>query len=130
MKSRTTATYRLTLSLLPFFPLVVVYVMLAVRPLHATLPGTNGQIEFVQGDPNASLPTARLFRANPGGTRQQQVPLGDPIEFATHIVWSPDGTKLLIDHTIRFDSAGQCCLPFRPAVVDFDAPIQWLWEQR
>jgi hypothetical protein len=101
MQSRTTATYRLTLSLLPFFALVVVYVMFAVRPLHATLPGTNGQIEFVQGDPNANLPTATLFRANPDGTRQPQVPLGDSIEFATRIVWSPDGTKLLIDHTIQ-----------------------------
>jgi hypothetical protein len=101
MKSRTTSIRKLTLlavasaALLPYF----------ARPVHATFPGTKGQIVFVQGDPNAGVPGQLVFISNPDGSNQQQVPLGDPIEFATGVVWSPDGTKLLIDHTIRFDQA-------------------------
>ena len=111
---------RLTLLMGPLAALLV-YVLATARTVHATFPGTNGQIAFVQGDPNANVPTASVFIANPDGSNPQQVPLGDPIEFRTSVIWSPDGTKLLIDHTIRFDpSTGQCCLPFRPAIVGFD----------
>jgi Tol biopolymer transport system component len=54
-------------------------------------------------------------------------------------VWSPDGRKLLISHTIQLDSTGQCCL-FRPAIVnpdgsafsqlttDYDCPV-WTPDQ-
>jgi len=49
------------------------------------------------------------------------VPLPDGIgvEFFSVPVWSPDGSKLLISHTVRLDSTGQCCL-FQPATVKPD----------
>src|SRR5713226_9003844 len=74
----------------------------------------NGQIAFTQGDPNGA---ANIFTANPDGSNQQQVPLGDSVELFSNAVWSPDGSKLLISHTFRLDAVGQCCLPFRPAIV-------------
>ena len=86
-----------------------------------SVSGTNGQIAFTQGDPNAATPTAVVFIANPDGSQQQQVPLGDPVEFFSSVIWSPDGNKLLISHTVRIDpGTGQCCLPFRPAIVNPD----------
>jgi len=82
-------------------------------------PGTNGQIAFTQGDLFNGTP-ANIFTANPDGSNQQLVALGDPVELFSNAVWSPDGSKLLISHTFRLDSAGQCCLPFRPAIVSPD----------
>ena len=75
----------------------------------ATVPGTNGQIAFVRG--------ADVFTANPDGNQANQVPLVYPTEDFSGVVWSPDGSKLLISHTFRLDSEGQCCLAFRPAIV-------------
>jgi hypothetical protein len=68
--------------------------LVLVRHAGATFPVTNGQITFVKGDPFGVVPTASVFIANPDGSHQQQVPLGEPIEFFTGVVWSPDGTKL------------------------------------
>jgi Tol biopolymer transport system component len=80
---------------------------------------TNGQIAFTQGDPSGVGPS-NVFTANPDGSHAQQVPLGNPVEFFSSAIWSPDGTKLLISHTFRLDGSGQCCLPFRPAIVNPD----------
>jgi len=84
-----------------------------------TVSGTNGQIAFTLGDPDAVNPTAEAFTANPDGSDQQQVPLGNGVELFSNVIWSPDGTKLLISHTVRLDSSGQCCL-FQPATVSPD----------
>jgi Tol biopolymer transport system component len=84
-----------------------------------TVSATNGQIAFTQGDPNAPSPTAVIFIVNPDGSHQQQVPLGNSVEFFSNAIWSPDGSKLLIGHTVRLDDMGQCCL-FQPATVNPD----------
>jgi len=91
------------------------------RHAGATFPGTNGRIAFTQGDQNGVAPT-NIITANPDGSGQQQLPLPDGIgvEFFSGAVWSSDGSKLLISHTFRLDSTGQCCLPFRPAIVNPD----------
>src|SRR5437867_3345599 len=79
--------------------------------------GMNGQIAFTEGDQNGVAPT-NIFTANPDGLKQTQLPLPDGIgvEFFSGAIWSPDGSKLLISHTVRLDSTGQCCL-FQPATV-------------
>jgi Tol biopolymer transport system component len=58
-----------------------------------------------------------VFTANPDGTQVNQVPLVYPADQLSVVVWSSDGSELLISHTFRLDSAGECCLPFRPAIV-------------
>jgi WD40 repeat protein len=93
-------------------------------PAQAEVPGANGQIAFERLAPGQSLDvpgTGAVFVANPDGTHLLQVPLVYPTDvLGTAIDWSPDGTKLLLSHTVRFDSLGNCCLPFRPAVVNPD----------
>jgi Tol biopolymer transport system component len=86
-----------------------------------TTSGANGQIAFTQGDPNSLALTNSIFTANPDGLEQKQLLLPDGIgvEFFSLAVWSPDGSKLLISHTFRLDSTGQCCL-FQPATVKPD----------
>jgi Tol biopolymer transport system component len=118
MQSRTNSMCRLTLLVVPSLA-VLVYIMVTARPVQATFPGTNGQIAFTRGNLFNGIP-AFVFTAKPDGSNQQLVPLGDPVELFSMAVWSPDGTKLLISHTSRLDSAGQCCLPFRPAIVSPD----------
>jgi Tol biopolymer transport system component len=86
-------------------------------PAHATFPGANGQITFTR--PTFTGP-ANVFIANSDGSDALQVPLIFPAEDFSVPVWSPDGNTLLISHTFRLDSAGQCCLPFRPATVHPD----------
>jgi hypothetical protein len=98
------------------FCAVLVYLIVVGQPAHATVPGTKGQIVYSQGDPNATGFTAQIWVANPDGSHQLQVPLGNPVEFFRQAIWSPDGTKLLISHTARPDNTGQCCL-FQPATV-------------
>jgi hypothetical protein len=88
----------------------------------AEVPGTNGQIEFErQARGGIDAPgQGTVFVANPDGTHAQQVPLVYPTDVDAPIDWSPDGTKLLLSHTVRFDDSGNCCLPFRPAIVNPD----------
>jgi Tol biopolymer transport system component len=121
MKSKTTTIRRLTLLVIPFTTLLV-YVMATSRPVHATSPGTNGQITFTQGvlDFNGGAP-ANIFTANPDGSNVQQVPLpqGIRVEIFSGSIWSPDGNRLLISHTLRLDNSGQCCF-FQPATVKPD----------
>src|SRR5207248_6680602 len=111
-----------------------------IGAVHAVLPGTNGRIAFTRGDFFNGTP-ASVFTANSNGSDQQQVPLppGIQVEVFSTPVWSPDGTKLLISHTFRLDSNGQCCRPFRPAILSPDgsgfkllrmtyAPSTWIVE--
>ncbi len=96
-------------------------VVVLARHAGATFPGANGRIAFTQGDRNGVAPT-NIFTANPDGTGQKQLPLPDGIgvELFSGAIWSSDGSKLLISHTFRLDSTGQCCLPFRPAIINAD----------
>src|SRR5947209_4672072 len=87
---------------------------------YATFPGTNGRIAFTR---QITTDIAGVFTAKPDGSDEQQVPLGgtDGVEIFSGVHWSPDGRELLIDHTLRIDpSTGQCCLPFRAAIVKPD----------
>lgn len=83
----------------------------------ATVSGPNGQIAFARQIPTGG---ANIFIANPDGSAAQQVSLVYPAEDFGVPVWSPDGSRLLISHTLRLDSSGDCCLPFRPAIVNPD----------
>jgi len=119
MSPKTNPMHKLTALVTPFAVLLV-YAMLTVQPVHATFPGTNGQIVFTQGDFFNGVP-ASVVTADPDGFNHQVVPLGDLVEFVSAPVWSADGSKLLSSHTLRIDpSTGQCCLPFRPAIVSPD----------
>lgn len=84
--------------------------------------GTNGQITYTEGvlDFNGGAP-ADVFTTDSSGLNAQQVPLpdGTRVEIFSGSVWSPDGTKLLISHTLRNNDTGQCCL-FQPATVNPD----------
>ena len=113
MKSRT-SLIRFTLLIIPCVALIV-YVMVTARPVHAVFPGTNGQIAFAQITPAGP---ANVFIANPDGSNAQQVPLGNPAETFGVPISSPDGSKLLISHTIRCDISGNCL--FQPATVNPD----------
>ena len=87
------------------------------RPAGAVTPGSNGQITFAR---QVATGGADVFIANPDGSHSQQVALGVPAEDFGVPVWSPDASQLLISHTFRLDGSGNCCLPFRPAVVNPD----------
>jgi Tol biopolymer transport system component len=114
MKSRTLTC----ITAITLFAVLALPVQLAAQQ---TVSGTNGQIAFTQGDPNSLAPTNSIFTANPDGLEQKQLPLpnGIGVEFFSVAVWSPDGSKLLISHTFRLDSTGQCCL-FQPATAKPD----------
>ena len=89
----------------------------------AEIPGANGRIAFERLAPDQPFEApgnGTVFVANPNGTHAQQVPLVYPTDSITPIEWSPDGSKLLIAYTVRFDDSGNCCLPFRPAIVNPD----------
>jgi Tol biopolymer transport system component len=98
------------------FAAFLVYAMLTARPVHATFPGTNGQIAFAQ---LTAAGPANVFIANPDGSNLQLVPLptDDPDEMDGVPIWSPDGSTLLISHTIRVFPCSVNCL-FQPATVD------------
>jgi Tol biopolymer transport system component len=97
--------------------------MVTERTVHAVVPGTNGQITFTQGPTNSVGPPlpATIWVANPDGSHAQEVPLpeGFQVEVFSDLVWSPDGTELVISHTWRLDNNGQCCL-FQPATMNPD----------
>jgi Tol biopolymer transport system component len=96
-------------------------VLATAEAAYATFPGQNGLIAFTQGDFFNGIP-AQVFTAKPDGANQDQVqlPEGIDVEEFSIPVWSPDGSRLLISHTFRLDNTGQCCLPFRPAIVKPD----------
>jgi Tol biopolymer transport system component len=103
----------IVLSLLAGLALAALFAL----PAAARAPGVNGQIAFARLIPTGG---ANVFTANPDGTNAQQVPLVYPAEDFGVPVWSPDGSELLISQVFRFDSGGECCLPFRPAIVNPD----------
>lgn len=86
-------------------------------PAQATVSRPNGQIAFARQIPTGG---ANVFIADPDGSTARQVPLAYPAEDFGVPVWSPDGSRLLISITFRLDSSGDCCLAFRPAIVNPD----------
>jgi hypothetical protein len=97
--------------------------VVATGQAQAEVRGVNGQIAFERlapGQPFEAPGNGTVFVANPDGTHAQQVPLVYPTDSVTGIDWSPDGSKLLLQYTVRFDKNGDCCLPFRPAIVSAD----------
>ena len=103
----------IVLGLLAAFALAALFAL----PAGARAPGVNGQIAFARLIPTGG---ANVFTANPDGTNAQQVPLVYTAEDFGVPVWSPDGSELLISQVFHLDSGGECCLPFRPAIVNPD----------
>jgi len=89
---------------------------LPATPAGATSSGTNDQITFARQMPTGG---ANVFIANPDGSDAHQVPLVYPAEDFGLPIWSPDRSRLLISHVLRFDASGNL-LPFRPATVNPD----------
>jgi hypothetical protein len=90
----------------------------------ATVSGTNGQMAFSRQLPGGG---AQVFRVNPDGSHEQQVPLVDPAEDWGVPRWSPDGSRLLVSNVFRFDASGGL-LPFRPATVNLDGSAYTLLD--
>ena len=103
----------IVLSLLAGLALAALFAL----PAGARAPSVNGQIAFTRLIPTGG---ANVFTANPDGTNAQQVPLVYTAEDFGVPVWSPDGSELLISQVFRLGSGGECCLPFRPAIVNPD----------
>jgi Tol biopolymer transport system component len=105
-----------------FFILAFILTAALAMPLQVTTQqtasATNGQIVFAQQIGSGGQ-GANVYTANPDGSHVLQVPLVNIAEDFGIPVWSPDGTMLLISHTIRLDNTGQCCL-FQPATVNPD----------
>jgi len=89
---------------------------LPATPAGATSSGTNDQITFARQMPTGG---ADVFIANSDGSDAHQVPLVYPAEDFGLPIWSPDRSRLLISHVLRFDASGNL-LPFRPATVNPD----------
>jgi Tol biopolymer transport system component len=86
-----------------------------VLPIYTAAQSTNGLIAYSQITADGP---ANVFIANPDGSHPQQVPLINPAETFGVPIWSPDGTELLISHTIRCDNSANCL--FEPATVNPD----------
>jgi Tol biopolymer transport system component len=97
-------------------PLGVALGALIATPAGAAASGTNGQITFARQIPAGG---ANVFVTNPDGSNVHQVPLVYPAEDYGIPIWSPDRSRLLISHVLRFDALGNL-LPFRPATVNPD----------
>jgi Tol biopolymer transport system component len=77
---------------------IVALVLTIAGPAHATTPGTNGKIAFVDG--------GDIWVMNPDGTAKTQ--LTSAPESDSEPDWSPDGTRIAFD---RCDPVGPCRSP-------------------
>jgi Tol biopolymer transport system component len=110
----------------PWVVPLTVLTLLLVSPIGAnadvygqrTQQPPNERIVFTQGSPDGGPAELVVAGANGGDARVLSVE--DPPELFSFPVWSPDGSKILISHTFRLDASGECCLPFRPALVNAD----------
>jgi Tol biopolymer transport system component len=89
---------------------------MAAIPTAATGSSNADRIAFARQMPDGG---ANVFTADSDGSDVQQVPLLYPAEDFGIPMWSPDRSRLLISHVLRFDASGNL-LPFRPATVDPD----------
>ncbi len=98
---------------------LVAGVLLFPASAGATVAGSDGLIAF-----NRTLPDtdglAQILTADPSGGNVKVLPLPYQVETFSSPVWSPDGSEILISHTLRFLGNGDCCLPFRPLIVNAD----------
>ena len=62
--------------------------LILAGPAHATFPGPNGQIAFLEGT------TGQLYTINPDGTGLRQLTHLSPPSFPTRPDWSPDGRRI------------------------------------
>src|SRR5947208_167077 len=106
-----------TLLLITAISLLATLVLPVQLAAQQTVSGINGRIAFNR---QIGPDTAGIFTADADGTNEQQVPFPPDNRVEGGAVWSPDGMKLLISHTFRPDASGNCCLPFRPAIVNPD----------
>jgi Tol biopolymer transport system component len=99
--------------------LAVASALLFTAGAGAAVPGTDGRIAF-----NHTLPgndgLAEIVTAESDGTDGHVLSLPYATETFSTPVWSPDGNRLLISHVLRFTTSGDCCLPFRPVIVNAD----------
>jgi Tol biopolymer transport system component len=98
----------------------------------ATVPGADGRIVYLRMIPGQTdTDLGDVITANPDGSQPRVLALPYSPENASQAAWSPDGSQLLISHVVRFDSSGNCCLPFRPAIMNADGsnfrvlPMTW-----
>ena len=110
-------------SILPLVALALVFVSAcsgasAVAAGPRASQGSGDRIAFTQGSPDGG--PVDLMLVNPTSGEPEQISVEDPPELFSFPVWSPDGSKILLSHTFRLDLAGNCCLPFRPAIVNPD----------
>jgi Tol biopolymer transport system component len=100
-------------------PMMLLGAVVPTGSAQAQLPGANGRIVFERLIPNQpdDLSLAAVYTADPDGSDVQELQLPYQPEIWSFPVWSPDGTKLLLSHVFRLDSSGNCCMPFRPAIV-------------
>src|SRR5215813_8322332 len=84
----------------------ILAIILAVPSLigtaHATFPGKNGRIAFVQGPD--------IFTMNPDGSDVRQLTASTADDIDTWPNWSPDGKKLVFGHFAAPDFFGQLWL--------------------
>src|SRR5215469_12868156 len=77
----------------------LIYLTAPHRTAHAAFPGTNGQVSFIQIDPNTGNITG-LFAANPDGSSAIQLTNLEALVSD----WSPDGSLVAFDFFDGFNS--------------------------
>jgi TolB protein len=85
------AMCRLALLIVPLAALLMFTSSRLLQPVHATFPGTNGQITYGRFDPD--IEDFQIFVANPDGSHEFQLTTV-PSEVSD---WSPDGTRIAYD---------------------------------
>lgn len=78
---------------------IIMLIALAVAPAHATFPGKNGRIAFVQGPD--------IFTMNPDGSDARQVTALTDGSFAEVPEWSADGKQIVFQYLQAPDFIGQ-----------------------
>jgi len=107
-------------------PLGVALGALIATPAGAAASGTNGQITFARQIPAGG---ADVFVTNPDGSNVHQVPLVYPAEDYGIPIWSPDRSRLLIPHVLRFDASGNLLRSGRRQSTRTD-PASSRWSPR
>jgi len=81
---------------------ILLMAFVSALPAHATFPGKNGRIAFVEGPD--------IFTMNPDGSDVRQLTASTGGDLATWPNWSPDGKQLVFSHAPAPDFFGQLWL--------------------